>query len=135
MGRTAYCTGPALRTTMTMLGAACHYCGEPQPKRRLRRLELSSLGDVLVCRDVEPCQRRARTQLYARTSAAVASPTGPPVGRRRRTPVRTLPLEIHRAPRRPRAWWPISLGILILGVLVLPHVAIDGHHYRVWLFP
>jgi len=30
---------------------------------------------------------------------------------------------------------PIWLGALILGILVLPHVTIAGHHVRIWLFP
>lgn len=106
------------------LGSACHYCGEQQPTRKLRRLELSSLGDVLVCRDVEPCQRRGRAQLFARTAAAVAAPTPPA---RRGRAVRTR--------RRSRERWAIWLAFLVIGVLLLPHLTIHGHHVRIWLFP
>lgn len=102
-------------------GSVCHYCGEQQPKRKLRPLELSSIGDVLVCRELEPCQRRARAQFHGSSGMVVAARPA------RATPARTR--------TRRRRWWPLWLGILVFGLLVLPHVTIAGHHWHVWLFP
>jgi hypothetical protein len=36
---------------------------------------------------------------------------------------------------RSRTRWAIALAVLVVGVLVLPHLAINGHHYRFWLIP
>jgi hypothetical protein len=41
----------------------CHYCGEEQPRRRLRRLELSNAGDVNVCSDTATCRKRHQRNL------------------------------------------------------------------------
>ena len=49
--------------------ATCHYCGERQPARRLRPLELSAAGQVRVCRDAEACRTRARLGLRVPTRA------------------------------------------------------------------
>jgi hypothetical protein len=102
-------------------GSACHYCGEQQPKRKLRRLELSSIGNVLVCREVEPCQRRARAQLHGASTVAVAA--------------RTTTVATRRHRRRARAPWALWLGLLVLGLLVLPHLTIHGRHWHVWFLP
>ena len=98
------------------MGSACHYCGEQQPRRKLRPLELSTVGDVLVCSEIEACHKRARAHLYARQSAAAPASRGH--GRR-------------RSGRR----WGIWLTLIVVGVLVLPHFAISGHHWRFWLLP
>lgn len=37
----------------------CHYCGRMRAPRHLHRVELSDVGVVEVCRDVEPCRRAA----------------------------------------------------------------------------
>jgi hypothetical protein len=36
--------------------------------------------------------------------------------------------------RRSRVRWLVVLAVLIVGVFVLPHVAIDGRHWRFFIF-
>lgn len=31
--------------------------------------------------------------------------------------------------------WAVALVVLVVGVLVLPHITIDGRHYHFWLIP
>ena len=113
------CRTATIGTTRTMIsGSVCHYCGESQPKRKLRPLELTLVGDVLVCRELEACYRRARARLYTAPSVVDTGPSGRPPERRR---------------RRFRARWAIWLALLLLGLLVLPHFTIGGHHWRFWL--
>jgi hypothetical protein len=100
-------------------GSACHYCGELQPKRKLRPLELTTAGDVLVCRETEACHRRARARLY----------TAPPVATTGRQS-RTTP---ERRRRRYRARWALWLTVILIGLLVLPHFSIAGRHWHFWL--
>ena len=75
-------------------------------------------GDVLVCREIEACQRRARARLYTAPSVAVAAPSGTPR---------------ERPKRRFRARWAIWLTLILAGVLVLPHFTIAGRHWHFWL--
>jgi hypothetical protein len=97
-------------------GSICHYCGELQPRRKLRPLELSSTGDVLVCREIETCHRRARSRLF--TAASIVDPRPTRATRQKR---------VRRAPR-----WAIVLALIVIGVLLLPHFAFAGHHWRIW---
>jgi len=98
-------------------GSTCHYCGEQQPKRKLRPLELSSIGGVLVCRETEACHRRARARLHNAPPVAAAPPSE----------------ATHRRRRRFRARWAIWLTAILIGLLVLPHFTIAGRHWRFWL--
>jgi hypothetical protein len=41
----------------------CHYCGRPEPPRRLRKIELSGSGLVEVCRDATACRTRHQRAL------------------------------------------------------------------------
>jgi len=92
----------------------CHYCGARQPRRRLRRIELSGLGVVGVCRDLEACHKRARSAL---------------------APARPAP-EPPRRPTvlgRPLGAWILSLAVLAAGLLLLPRLTVGGHRWFVWL--
>jgi hypothetical protein len=42
---------------------ACHYCDRPQPRSRLRKIELSGSGIVEVCRDAAACRMRHQRAL------------------------------------------------------------------------
>jgi hypothetical protein len=105
-----------LRTMIS--GSACHYCGEQQPKRKLRPLELTTAGDVLVCREIEACHRRARARLYTVPPVAATGPSGTTPERRR---------------RRFRARWALWLTLILIGLLVLPHFTIGGRQWHFWL--
>ncbi|HJQ73341.1 MAG TPA: hypothetical protein VJ814_00525 [Gaiellaceae bacterium] len=101
------------------MSATCHYCGDRQPSWRLRPLELSAAGPVRVCRDAEACRTRARVGVLVPTRAHKA-----PSARRRR-----------RFLGRSGGRWAYTMTLLVLGVLVLPHIAVHGHHYRFWVIP
>jgi hypothetical protein len=119
-----------------MSGSVCHYCGDQQPKRKLRRLELSTAGEVVVCRDTERCHRQARARLYTAPSVATAS-AGGSVRRQRGKPVHLALVDGGGRGRRRRSLrgWTMWTSVLLIGLLVLPHFTIHGHHWRFWLFP
>jgi hypothetical protein len=95
---------------------SCFSCGAQQPKRRLRPIELSSAGDVLVCRDTHACHDRARIGLRVPARAPQAR-GGRPKPRRR--PGRLV----------------LVLAVALVGAFVLPHFTIDGRHWHVWMLP
>jgi hypothetical protein len=85
----------------------------------LRPLELSGAGRVQVCRDADACRRRARVGALVPTRAHKA-----PAARRR---LRFL--------GRSGRWWTVTAVVLVVGLVVLPHFAIHGGHYRFWFIP
>lgn len=99
--------------------ATCHYCGERQLRWKLRPLELSAAGAVDVCRDADACRTRARVGALVPTRAYRTQP----------------PLRRRRFMGRSGARWVVALAVLVVGVVVLPHFTIDGHHYHFWLIP
>jgi len=101
------------------MAASCHYCGHRQSRGRLRPIELSAAGSVQVCRDADACRTRARVGALVPTRAHKAPAERP----RRRF--------LGRSGRR----WAITIAVLVVGVFVLPHIAIHGRHYHFWLIP
>jgi hypothetical protein len=99
--------------------ARCYYCGASQPKRRLRPLALSTAGDVAVCRDEVSCRDRSRVGALVPARATPIAATGSP----------------SRVRPRSRARWTLIFGLLIFGMLLLPHLTIAGHHWHLFVLP
>ena len=99
--------------------ARCYYCGASQPKRRLRPLELSTAGDVTVCRDEASCQDRSRVGALVPARATPIGATG----------------SSSRTRARTRYRWTLIVGLLIFGMLLLPHLTIAGRHWHLFALP